>query len=457
MTNEKISDQWAKDLEELNKKGFSGIERKVCFFCDVTTNIIYSPITYLLLFFIIAMFSIALIPDKIIMVTALMWALASTSFGILVGLLLAIPNSQFGAPQTTSPVAPAGAATANGNSNKDDAEAVKQRSEAQKNGVASFSATPNTSLSRISDWIVGGAIGITIIERDKIASQINWLGIQIGTSDSYNLDMYAVALLIFFFTIGFLAGYLTTKLYFGPILARADRETLGVLQQKTDALGAATGALVATIQELDTRIRKEEEIASFVSKADEYMLHARIFNDIRVFLKECINEYVDKSLNPADAEATKKAFEEVGRSYCDKMFKEYIARSSIILNELCLFEDPKHVPALIGLATNCRLSGNLDTAITKLSLLIDELLKKPKEETISLGRLYYNRACYKLIQHSYDAALKDLEDAIRLKPYFARFAECDSDWHELLDDKNPKHEKFMELIHAVPRAGGDEK
>ncbi|MEP0266706.1 hypothetical protein [Dokdonia sp.] len=85
----------------------------------------------------------------------------------------------------------------------------------------------NTNLEEISDWFTKMIIGIGLVEVEKL---YKWLiTISENISDSINLlgdsSAYVVSLIMYFLIIGFIEGYLGTRVFLPRLLTKADGAT----------------------------------------------------------------------------------------------------------------------------------------------------------------------------------------------------------------------------------------
>jgi hypothetical protein len=84
----------------------------------------------------------------------------------------------------------------------------------------------NTNLEDISDWLTKVLVGATLTQVAKIPGAVRNASAFMagGDGDKLGMSMYA-AILIYFSLLGFLAGYILTRLFFGRAFAIADQET----------------------------------------------------------------------------------------------------------------------------------------------------------------------------------------------------------------------------------------
>jgi hypothetical protein len=81
---------------------------------------------------------------------------------------------------------------------------------------------PNTNLERVSEWLTGIVIGLTLVQFQEIKSHFKLSATEFADSIGHEQIFFASALLIFFGIAGFLLGYLWTRLRLLSDLTRAD-------------------------------------------------------------------------------------------------------------------------------------------------------------------------------------------------------------------------------------------
>lgn len=132
---------------------------------------------------------------------------ASLFFGFVLGFI-------FGIPRTPKPPA-ATPSSGSGSQTSQDAD---------------FSPVqPNTNLLEISDWLTKMLVGVSLVELYKVSPLLRklagFLGPGLRDCDSPSCvgssESFAIGIVIFFFGVGFLIGYLWTNLYYSPDLRRA--------------------------------------------------------------------------------------------------------------------------------------------------------------------------------------------------------------------------------------------
>jgi hypothetical protein len=88
----------------------------------------------------------------------------------------------------------------------------------------------NTNLTEISDWITKIIVGLGLVNLTVIPGKLYRLSEVVGVELSRNSNQPAVALamaiLVGFAVLGFLYGYLATRMYLASALAHADREAI---------------------------------------------------------------------------------------------------------------------------------------------------------------------------------------------------------------------------------------
>ena len=93
-------------------------------------------------------------------------------------------------------------------------------------GTPSYSA--NTNLEQISDWLTKILVGVSLTQIGPISQAIRNLieYLRPGLGDADSSSGFALTLLVYFFTIGFLFGFLWTRLALPVQFASADREVI---------------------------------------------------------------------------------------------------------------------------------------------------------------------------------------------------------------------------------------
>jgi hypothetical protein len=125
--------------------------------------------------------------------------------------------------------------------------------------VNGYQQRVNTNLEEISDWLTKIIVGLGLIELRQMPAKLDQLAGVVEQSMAPNATRHsvAVAVIISFSLLGFLFGYLITRLYIQGALSRAEDGSYfeKVLQSFKDALrtsGAALGSIPGDAQEWNT-------------------------------------------------------------------------------------------------------------------------------------------------------------------------------------------------------------
>jgi tetratricopeptide (TPR) repeat protein len=135
---------------------------------------------------------------------------ASLFGGFLLGFIFCIPR-------TTKPAEAIAASSSGSAVGKDDNEPNRQSAAIALSGVET-----NTNLVEISDWLTKILVGVGLVELTKIPHSLHalceFLGPGLRANDSplaaSSSESFALGIILFFFGVGFLIGYLWTRLYF---------------------------------------------------------------------------------------------------------------------------------------------------------------------------------------------------------------------------------------------------
>jgi hypothetical protein len=149
--------------------------------------------------------------------TSLLWSLAWFAIGFLLGFLFGIPKAvqrDAGNAGVTK--------TAPGTSSASDGPTA----------AAPYQLRVNTNLEEISDWLTKILVGATLTQLVKIPGLAAGAASYIarGLSEPQNsAQAFAAAIVLFFPTIGFFAGYVLTRMFFSGAFVRSDRAGLSVI------------------------------------------------------------------------------------------------------------------------------------------------------------------------------------------------------------------------------------
>ncbi|WP_147439314.1 hypothetical protein [Corallococcus sp. CA049B] len=174
---------------------------------------------------------------------ALLWCFACVAVGSIVGFIFGIPRAlQQDVPVPSLP-------EANGFVSHKNPSGTRYR--------------VNTNLEQISDWLTKIFVGLglvqlqTLPERLHRAARTIATGLVVEGEKDAGAEPFAMALLLYFLTLGFFGGYLLTRLYLASALAQADAET--ELPANNERMTGTIGAnLDATARGVTSSIQGKE-------------------------------------------------------------------------------------------------------------------------------------------------------------------------------------------------------
>jgi tetratricopeptide (TPR) repeat protein len=151
--------------------------------------------------------------------TGLLWAVACLAVGWLVGFLFGIPKVL----QSDAALAQAqGNAAASGQQGatpgRATAGAGATMSQAQR-----IQFQVNTNLEQISDWLTKIIVGLGLINLKQVPDYINRLANFMGPALGEDGGVMATAIFLYFSSLGFMGGYVTTRLWLAGAFSRADQ------------------------------------------------------------------------------------------------------------------------------------------------------------------------------------------------------------------------------------------
>jgi hypothetical protein len=139
------------------------------------------------------------------------WALACYATGSLAGFLFGIPRVLQGQPSNNK------------------SSAVP---ETRANFSSAYQLLINTNLDDISDWLTKIVVGIGLVELRKLPELLYNLAAVIAGDKGKTDIPFILAVILYFCVIGFMSGYLTTRMFFQRAFRASDLAAGGV----TDAI-----------------------------------------------------------------------------------------------------------------------------------------------------------------------------------------------------------------------------
>src|SRR5215207_5930737 len=159
--------------------------------------------------------------------TSFIWALASATVGGAFGFLFGIPKIL---------------------------QSDRLPDESASSAVIGYRQQVNTNLTEISDWLTKIIVGLSLINLSKFPPYLNSIAQTLATSLSEAEPgrhmAFAYALIVCFSVLGFLFGYLYTRLYLQGAFSRADQEAASSTEKETEARVANIETQLDTHHEL---------------------------------------------------------------------------------------------------------------------------------------------------------------------------------------------------------------
>jgi hypothetical protein len=143
----------------------------------------------------------------------------------------------------------------------------------EANSTDKASYQPNTNLTQVSDWLTKIIIGVSLVQFGQLTKSLGKLGDSLAPSlgGDDTGKSFGIAVVVAFFVIGFLAGYLYTRLRLQWAFAHADR---GAFEDLVDAKleqqkQADVEALTLASQQLDPAAEEppREKLEGALAKA----------------------------------------------------------------------------------------------------------------------------------------------------------------------------------------------
>jgi hypothetical protein len=141
--------------------------------------------------------------------TILFWAFACYATGALIGFLFGVPRVE------------QGHAT-------DGKSQFGQANGGAPDAIALYRLLINTNLDDVSDWLTKIVVGIGLVELRKLPDEIYKLATAIA-GEGHKADVpLIIAVILYFSVMGFMSGYLTTRMFFQRAFRASDLAAGGI-------------------------------------------------------------------------------------------------------------------------------------------------------------------------------------------------------------------------------------
>ena len=346
---------------------------------------------------------------------AIIWALAFLAIGSIGGFLFAIPR----VPRTSRPSKDANSRAT-----------LSPTSEPESADSRGFGLGINTNLVEISDWLTKILVGVGLVQLRALPDYIRRIGNYVGQGLGQDQQVMASGIVIYFSGLGFLSGYLLTRMFVGPAFRLADQATTSGLEEKLEQARALV-VEAETISQKSKAIAQQSQAISqeSVAKALESVAQTEINADVETAIEELKKDEADRP--PARMSQLLRKLESHRR------------------------KNPLHRKLNIVLARVYREGkGDVDSAIKVLQDFIEAKERANQANDRDTADAYFNIACYYSQQlQGATGAMRDeleekglgaLEKSLEILPENVEDIDRDKDLTELR--KSPR---VIELVRTV--------
>lgn len=200
----------------------------------------------------------------------------------------------------------------------------------QPTKTRSFGYRANTNLEQISDWLTKILVGVGLTQINGIRAGIGDLTAYVapGLGGRNDSQVFALTVLTFFVVVGFLIGYLWTRLFLAGALRIADQAAIGELE--TRVLKVAK-----TAAETNERLHNIERQAELDSKA--LSLVTRQLNPVPGLpgvMQDELNSAIASASRPVKVQAFNSAWQNRSENWRDPRTKQKMELSVPIFRAL---------------------------------------------------------------------------------------------------------------------------
>jgi len=135
----------------------------------------------------------------------------------------------------------------------------------------------NTNLEQISDWLTKILVGVGLTQLTQLPSQLTrvarYFGSSINPGTSGGSGSFAVTIILSFSVLGFLFGYVATRVFLAPMFRLADSKLYNALEQVSENVKAKekeAETLSTDIQRLAKQRRGQEASGEIVALLWDY-------------------------------------------------------------------------------------------------------------------------------------------------------------------------------------------
>ena len=245
----------------------------------------------------------------------------------------------------------------------------------------------NTNLQEISDWLTKILVGVGLTQLSAMPRSLRRLAVYVSPAfgGDRSAETFAIAIVIYFSSAGFLFGYLWTRI------------TLRIMLEWAD-VAADPAKLTAMLFSNIRRTNEVERRAETLERRDVSIV--RNFRAATLAI-EALREGAPKS----ELEDALKGMQALNMPY------------------------DRTVTIIVGRIYKAL--GNLSAGIESLS---DFLRLHPNETSSDVADVLYNRACYKALLGDSDGAFEDLNRSLSLSPENRESALQDPDFNPIKTD-----------------------
>lgn len=135
---------------------------------------------------------------------------------------------------------------------------------------------PSNNLEQVSDWLTKVLLGATLVQLKELRESLSTLGLRVmqgigGSATSIVTQLTLVGCAI----LGFLAGFMWTRVYYGAIQVRADNTAFGLLSQKVEQVKHQVEETKKEVEDAKQQVEDaKQQSVEVATKSDQARLQA---------------------------------------------------------------------------------------------------------------------------------------------------------------------------------------
>ena len=222
----------------------------------------------------------------------------------------------------------------------------------------------NTNLEQISDWLTKILVGVSLTQIDAIRQGFHDLTLQVadGLGHTAHGQVFAGSLIGFSAVLGFLFGYLWTRLHLAGAMRIADEAAIGDLDKRVQQVSARTETTSREVEDLKQQAQRDATALS--------LIYLQLSPKMRPIARDKLDQVIDLASDAIRMQAFNQAWQVRLEKWRGR--KEEMERTIPIFRALIRNDPKEHMfHGQLGFALKDKVEPEFREAETELSTAIE--------------------------------------------------------------------------------------